>query len=536
MRRIGLLAGIIALSTHSYAAQAEQPSVEQLMKKIDELQRRLDKMESKQRTMAKKQEQAAPPATAHAPAANQVTAASPRAATAVAVLQPAEPIPGLLPPEPMGSQFEDALRSDLPGISLRIPGAATEVRVYGFAKASGYADFNARNQNHAPAPQGIPLAGSAAALQGGDSSMTARFSRIGLDTRTLTGLGTLETRIEGDFAGGPAASNNLVFRLRQAWGELGTDQFRVLVGQANSLWNEGIFETLNDSTNLNQSFVRQAQLRFTGRLAPGWTGQVSLEAPDTQYTSIAGTFFPDTTFLGGPSPSFTTMPDLLGRVTYRNSGFEFDTRAMARRLSIHANGTAAGLPGGGGGNRDTLGWGVASHVRVPMRWLSNAFGADQFVVMGYYGEGIGRYFGGNMTGQDLLTNLGMPGVGADFVENTVPAYGGIVAYRRFWSPQFRSNFAYSYARQEYPSYAHGFTPGSPSATSLNGEMQQAIVNLIWSPFATQNNGVVDTGWLDAGIEYIYTKRDVFGGAAATGAAGAGYGVANRFMAAATVRF
>ncbi|MCO5129815.1 MAG: porin [Xanthobacteraceae bacterium] len=522
MRRIGLLAGLVALSTHSYAARAEQPSVEQLMKKIDELQRRLDKVEGRQKTIAKKQGQAA----AHVPAA------APRRPATVAAVQPVEPIPGLLPPKPMGSPYEDALRSDLPGISLRVPGAATEVRVYGFAKASGYADFNARNQNHAPSPQGIPLAGSAAALQGGDSSMTARFSRIGLDTRTLTSLGTLETRVEGDFAGGPAASNNLVFRLRQAWGEFGDDSFRVLVGQANSLWNEVMFETLNDSTNLNQSFVRQAQIRFTGRLAPGWTGQVSLEAPDTQYTSVAGTFFPDTSFLGGPSPSFTTMPDLLGRLTYRDSGFEFDARALARRLSIHTAGTAAG-----GANTDTFGWGVASHVRIPMRWLSNAFGADQFVAMGYYGEGVGRYFAGNMTGQDLLTNLGMPGVTSlDYDTNTVPAYGGTLAYRRFWSPQLRSTFAYSYARQDYPAYALGFTPGSASATSLNGQMQQGIVNLIWSPYATEHNGVVDTGWLDAGIEYIYTKRDVFGGAAATGAAGAGYGVANRFMAAAIVRF
>jgi hypothetical protein len=43
------------------------------------------------------------------------------------------------------------------------------------------------------------------------------------------------------------------------------------------------------------------------------------------------------------------------------------------------------------------------------------------------------------------------------------------------------------------------------------------------------------GWLDAGIEYIYAKLDVFGSATATGAAGLGYGVANRFMVAAIVR-
>ena len=77
-----------------------------------------------------------------------------------------------------------------------------------------------------------------------------------------------------------------MFRLRQAWAELGDERLRVLIGQANSLWNEGLFETLIDATNLNQSFIRQAQMRVTGRLAPGLTGMVSLEAPETHYTSV----------------------------------------------------------------------------------------------------------------------------------------------------------------------------------------------------------------------------------------------------------
>ena len=132
--------------------------------------------------------------------------------------------------------------------------------------------------------------------------MTARFSRFGIDTRSLTGWGTLETRIEGDFGGGAADSSNAVFRLRQAWAELGDERFRVLVGQANSLWNEGVFETLIDATNLNQSFVRQAQIRLTGRLAEGLTGMVSLEAPETTYTSAAGVFTPTSDLAGRREP------------------------------------------------------------------------------------------------------------------------------------------------------------------------------------------------------------------------------------------
>jgi hypothetical protein len=436
----------------------------------------------------------------------------------------------------MGSQFEDALRSDLPGLSIRIPGTLSEVRFYGFAKVSAWGDFNGRNQTDAPAVQTIPLANSPADIQGGDFGMTARFSRLGIDTRTLTSWGTLETRIEGDFGGtAPPSvpSVNAAFRLRQAWAELGTEAFRVLVGQANSLWNEGMYETLIDSTNLNQSFIRQAQIRATATLAPGLTGQASLEAPETQYTSVAGIFNPGSSPIGGLSPAITYLPDLLGRLNYRNDGLEVDIRGLARELSVRTAGTAAAPPAL---TRNAPGWGVAAHVRFPMRWLSEAFGPDQLIGMGYYGQGIGRYFAGNTFGQDALSNIGLPGTIADFSLDPLPTFGATAAYRRFWTPQLRSNIAYSWARQDYPSYALAFVPGSPSAVFLNSNMQQGIVNLIWSPFAQFNGTTVDTGWLDVGLEYVYSQRDVFGGSAATLPAGNGSGTANRILGAAIGRF
>jgi len=63
-----------------------------------------------------------------------------------------------------------------------------------------------------------------------------------------------------------------------------------------------------------------------------------------------------------------------------------------------------------------------------------------------------------------------------------------------------------------------------------------FVNLIWSPFADIRNGVFGSGWLDVGLEYVFTRRDLYGGAAAAGPAGAGFGIANRFVAAAIGRF
>jgi hypothetical protein len=532
----------------------QKPSIEDLLRRIDALQHRVEELEAEKHPdkSAGKPSDKSSVATAHrektAPTASQATPAilsattKPSSPAVIAVApQPATGhVPGLLPPEPMGhanemGEGDDALRSDLPGLSMRIPGTESEIRVYGFANVNAYRDINGRNQTDVPASQTIPLTGSPADLQGGDFGMSARFSRIGFDTRTLTEWGTLETRVEGDFGGGAPVSTNAVFRLRQAFGEIGTEQFRVLVGQANSLWNEGVYETVNFATNLNQSFVRQPQIRATATLAPGLTGQVSLEMPDTQFTSTAGTFTQISTPAGFPglSPAFATLPDFLGRLTYSKDGLVLDLRGLARELSVHTEGTAAAPPAL---TRDAFGWGVAGTTRFPMRWLVPALGPDELLGMAYYGQGIGRYFGGNTFGQDALSNVGLPGTAADFSVDALPTYGVTGAYRRFWTPQLRSNFVYSYAWQQYPSYALLFTPGSAAATSLNSNMEQAIVNLIWSPFARLNGNTVGTSWLDVGLEYVYTHRNVLGGTAATMPAGFGSATANRVLGSVTMRF
>jgi hypothetical protein len=79
--------------------------------------------------------------------------------------------------------------------------------------------------------------------------------------------------------------------------------------------------------------------------------------------------------------------------------------------------------------------------------------------------------------------------------------------------------------------------GSGSAVFLNREMQQVFVNLIWSPFATVSEaGVFGSGWLDVGLEYVFTRRDIFGGSAATGSAGYGTAIQNRVLGGVVARF
>jgi hypothetical protein len=571
LRRAGLLthgamlALMLAVAPGPAWAQSEDAStIAELRRQLNEMQRRLEQLEARTakppavaavsspgRRLTAPVSRTANPAPAAASTASvqsevdaaRAAAAEARAAAAeaqaaqrgMAEARAAEtaPVKGLLPPEPMGEPFEDALRSDLPGLAFRVPGTQSQVRFYGFAKTSMWQDINARNQTGAPLPGQIPMVGSAAWQQGGDFGMTAQFSRFGIDSRTLTDWGTLETRLEGDFAGG--SGTNLLFRLRQAWGELGSERFRVLAGQANSLWNEGLFETLIDATNLNQSFIRQAQLRVTGQLASNLTGQFSLEAPETQYTSAAGVFTPNTRLDGGASPAFDTMPDFLGRLNYSKDGLELVGRGIVRRLSLRTTGTAAEPPAV---TRNASGWGFAGHVNFPMRWLADSFGPDQLIVMGFYGQGIGRYFLGSTINLDAVSNIGLPNVASGQVSfDPVTTYGALAAYRRFWATQVRSNFSFAYTYNEFPAYTLGFTPGSSSALALNRDLYQVFANLIWSPFATVlPSGTVGNGWMDVGLEYLLTRRDLFGGAAQSGTGVSGYGIANRFLFAATARF
>jgi len=66
------------------------------------------------------------------------------------------------------------------------------------------------------------------------------------------------------------------------------------------------------------------------------------------------------------------------------------------------------------------------------------------------------------------------------------------------------------------------------------------VNLIWSPFATERNGRVDTGRVDVGLEYQYYRRNAEGGAAAMNSAGSnqlgGYGIQQRIQLSMIARF
>ena len=548
-------AALIGLMVGATPALAQQPRIEDLVRRIDALQRRVNELEAERTRPAAPVAAPAPArapsrAPAVAPAAAPVTAPPVAAAPARAPARPAvgaggpstaydtsPEVPSLIPgpvvrtPEVVRSEVDEALRGSLDGLAMRIPNTDTTVRLYGFVRMTGYADFNARNQTDAAAVQGIPLTRSAADGQTGGADFTARGSRLGVDTRTDTEWGRLDTTIEADFRGEISPGGDLAFRLRLAFAELTRDDWSYLIGQANSLWNEGVFEAFHDATNLNQSFIRQAQIRATHRLNANWTLAGSLEAPYGDVTTVRGPAFGPQRFDGGASPVFDQVPDLLARLTYRGNGTEAVLRGLVRQIKIDTDNTTL-QPGG---SDDTLGWGLAAHIRLPVGRALPVLGRDELTLLGFYGEGIGRYLAGNSFGQGAVTNFGVPSL-LSYSLDAVPSYGGTAAYRRFWNDTLRSTFAYSYARQDFPDSAGDFEPGSRGALALNREMQQVIANLVWSPFADRPTQRQPFGWLDLGVEYVFSRRDLEGGASATAPGGVGHGIANRLVAFGLVRF
>jgi hypothetical protein len=532
------LASVSPSATHARTAdelsklRAENTALRQA---LDKLEKRLDAVERTQRTAAKPPAPRTQPVQVSAPAAPQSAQDSGTAAGPSQAVQAQAP-------RVTREEIDQALRGDpaLPGLSLRIPGTETTVRLYGMLKANMFGDLNARNRSDTANVPAAPLFGSAADRQGGDFQFSARRSRIGLDTLTPTAWGPLRTQLEMDFAGdlpspsGIATNNGYMPRLRQAWAQLGGSDFSVLVGQANSLWNEPLLEKLNDMTAFNESGVRQAQIRVAGELAPGLTGMASLEMPATDFTAAAGVLYPDNTLDGGASPAFDRSPDLLGKVMWVNDYGTFGFRGLLRRLTVNTKGTNA-VPDDT--EHSTMGWGAAVHANVAMNAISPFFGFDRLLAMAYYGEGIGRYFDTVLSGQGAFTNLGLPGVGSDFSVDAVPAWGFIAGYRRFWnsSATFRSNLSYGYTHVDFPSYASLFDPGSTAALTLNSDMHQFVANTIWSPFATTTRGFAP-GWLDVGLEFIYNRRELFGGAATGGDAGGGFGEQKRVQASGIARF
>lgn len=349
---------------------------------------------------------------------------------------------------------------------FKLPGSDTSFTIGGYAKLDAlWSDRSAGVDSVGDqifSPGLIPV-GPAAERKRNQVTLHARQSRLWLGSSTPTSRGELRTYLEGDFFGADgneSTSNSHGFRLRHAYGSLG----KLLAGQTwtNFFDAQAYPETLDFGGAAGQIFVRQAQVRWTDRLASAeWS--VSAENPEA-VLAVPGSA---TLFRSDADHA----PDLTARVKWASGRASYSLGVLAREIAVDS----AAAPAASGSK-----WGGA----LALTAIVSAGGKDDVRLALNAGNAIGRY-------QEL--GFFPDGyVGADGSLRLARQTSGFVALRHFWAPNLRSTLEVSAASS---------SPPDGTAAGVNRSDRSQHVNLIWSPVRAVN----------LGAELIHGQRSVVGG-------------------------
>jgi hypothetical protein len=288
----------------------------------------------------------------------------------------------------------------------------------------------------------------------------ARETRINFraDTKTKGG-DSITAFIEMDFFvtsnGNEVVSNSYAPRLRHAFIKYNKWTF----GQTWSTFQDvaALPEALDfvgpaEST----TFIRQAMVRYT-------TGGLELAAENPQ------------TFVAGGTRDRSTVPDLIGRYTFKfgDKGSYLKVAGLYRSMKIQDT-------TGDGSQADEPGYGLSASAKFMFG------GGSDLRAMVTYGDGVGRYVGLGFVPDgyvDTAGNIATAEMVAAFVALRVPFGNG-----------WRMNVMYGTTDIEYDN--------DVLAVGLNDTGSSFHVNLIKNILPK----------LDVGAELIYGEREVIGGA------------------------
>jgi hypothetical protein len=345
-----------------------------------------------------------------------------------------------------------------PGAIL-LPGTNASLRIGGYVKVAVINNFDPLASADRFIVGSIPVTDDNE-FTFDDSNITSSQSRLNLDLRDSTSLGSFRAFVEGDFAG-----NGDTFRLRHAYG-----QFRdILAGKTWSTFYDSLsapegldFEGIN-----GQVVVRQSQVRYFPKVGKNWDLALGLEDPQAQISEID---FDNQ--IVRDAQGVSDQPDIT-----------FSIRNSYQKLShIRLAGVVREISA-----RSTL----SDRTETEFAWGINISGVTQLAILDHrdnmkwqfvYGEGIGRYI------NDLNTLDGMDGV---FDPNgkiqTLPVTAGYIAWQHWWGEALRSTFLFSGVQIDNYSFQ---PPDSYYKTErLSG-------NIVYSPVAR----------FDLGGEVIWGRR------------------------------
>jgi hypothetical protein len=515
----GLIVSVILGLLTAVPARAQ--SIEELKAMVLKLQARVDQLEAGQKHEQPKTTRSAPirrEASVPAPSVLKLQAAE--QAAEQAKQSAAEARQAAEQAQQQAAQAKDTAAAEVkaayapppgkPGGSFRIPGTETVVRLYGFVKLNAMTDFNTQDQSDALSAQSIQLSGTAAQRQGGDTQMSARRSRLDLETWTPVNeaFGEFHSLMEIDFAGQntslttQATTNGYTPRLRKFYADFGKAKGgwgAALLGQENSVFSENSLlpiQLLNDVTFVGVSNVRQAQIRYTYGFGNGVSAAFAVESPYSDITTATGTSFPDSN--GGSGVGWQDSPDFTGRVVWKQGWGLLALRGLVRpQIDLNNEGPTAPAARF---NKSTSGYGVGATGVVNL-----ADGRLVLMATGNAGSGLGRYLDSTANGFGAVSDAGLAGVTASSTSlDAVGVYSGMVGLQYFFTPTIRTNVALGGARLTLPGYTSQFggcvgaTITSGTCSSTNSSEWGGSVNLIWSPFKA----------VDLGVEYQHFERSL----------------------------
>ena len=296
----------------------------------------------------------------------------------------------------------------------------------------------------------------------GSSDMTADFqareTRLNFRADTTTGGGDKVTAfVEMDFftdsGGNEVVSNSYQPRLRHAFVKYNN----WTLGQTWSTFQDvGALPEALDFVGPVESttFIRQAMIRYTqGNL------ELAVENPET--------------FVAGGTRGLSTMPDLIGRYTFKLDGGSYvKLAALVRSLKIQNTGS--------GSQADETGFGLSASAKFA---LDNG---DDLRAMVTFGDGVGRYVGLGFVPDGYIDAT------TGNIE-TAESLAWFVSYRHLWNSKWRSNFMYGTNSIDYND--------NLQAASLNDTASSVHVNLIHNILPK----------LDVGAELMWAEREIVSG-------------------------
>jgi hypothetical protein len=357
--------------------------------------------------------------------------------------------------------------------------------------------------------------------------MSAKESRLRVETRTPTAWGEADTVLEFDFYGCQAggadcanlnhSTNPFVPRLRLAYGTLGGfEAGQNWVPVSDLAAHAELFDFGGEIGTFG--YARAPQIGYLYQLPWGATFGAYLVDPDTEVWSPVGAFETDST-LGIPgtfTPSPATGTGVLAvnpaKSSYPDGNFVLEFHQPWGHFRLSGIVQDLKLQDGQYISKEYIGYGGGFGMNVHPGWFGWA--KDNIGAEAWAGSGLGRYAtssgGGSSTFENALaTNYagaaanfygsGLPGTttlaNAALVRAaTVTQWGGTANYQHFWAPNLRSTLSFGMLHQDVPTSLVG--PFSAATSAYNKELVTAHANLIWSPVA----------FVDTGIEYVYGHR------------------------------